>query len=75
MELHQLRAIAKVSQDNWLVTWHAEGYVISYGEDASMRLTAARGGNRFIKSLNAVANTMANELGVRSYVVRGPINN
>lgn len=72
MQLNELRAIAKVSQDNWLVTWHPDGYVISKGENADMHLTAARGGERYIKSLDAVANVMTNDLGIAAYIVRGP---
>lgn len=71
MTFDDLRAIAKVSQEGWVVTWTSKGWVISKGLDPAMQLTAARGGLRYIKSLTAVGNIMADKIGVHTYTVHG----
>lgn len=73
MTLDQLRSVAKVSKEGWLVSWTSKGYIVSKGLDPDMRLEIARGGVRYILSLDAVARIMADELGVPSYLVRGRI--
>lgn len=71
MTFEDLRAIAKVSQEGWIVSWTSRGWIISKGLDPSMQLTAARGGVRHIKELTAVGNIMADKIGVHTYMVRG----
>lgn len=74
MNLAELRAIAQVSQEGWVVTWKGKGYVISKGISGEMELEAERAGKRKlreIKSLDAVARIMAEDIGVATYTVRG----
>lgn len=74
MNLAELRAIAKVSQEGWIVTWTSKGYIISKGITKDMQLEAERAGKRklrVIKDLHAVARIMAEDLGVHTYTVRG----
>lgn len=74
MNLAELRAIAKVSQDGWIVTWTSKGYIISKGITRDMQLEAERAGKRklrTIKSLDAVERIMAEDLGVATYTIRG----
>jgi len=76
MILGEMRAIAKVSQDGWIVSWTSQGYIISKGIDKTMQLEAERAGKRklrLIQSLDAVARIMAEDLGVHQYSVRGRV--
>lgn len=70
MTLNELRAVAKVSQDGWLVSWTPEGYIVSKGVDPTMRLEAARGGVRTFASLDAAARLLREDIRVGSYFVR-----
>lgn len=74
MVLAELRAAAKVAQDGWVISWTRQGYIISKGITAEMRLEAERAGKkhvRYIQSLDAAARIMAEDIGVVQYTVRG----
>lgn len=76
MNLSELRAIAKVSQDGWIVTWTSQGYIISKGITKDMQLEAERAGKRKLRqfqTLDAAARVLAEDLGVYQYSVRGRV--
>lgn len=74
MILGELRAAAKSSQEGWIVSWTSKGYIISKGIAPDMRLEALQQGKRhlrYIKTLDAAARIMAEDIGVAVYMVRG----
>jgi hypothetical protein len=74
MVLSELRVVAKISQEGWIVSWTSEGYIISKGLQPDMRLEAFQKGKRhvrYIQTLDAVARIMAEDLGITTYTVRG----
>ena len=74
MVLSELRAIAKVAQDGWMVSWTAQGYIVSKGVTPDMRLEAERAGKkhvRLFKTLDSAARVMAEDLRIVNYTVRG----
>ncbi len=74
MVLSELRAIAKVAQDGWIISWTSQGYVISKGLMPDLRLEAERAGKKHVRlfqTLDSAARVMADDLRVATYTVRG----